>query len=198
MESHGPFGMSLSLRIFTKLMGVIAVHLRQRTISVFLYLDDWLIKDLIHNWFNISDKILPFSSSGSRFYSEPKEIGINSISEFHVYRHEISDSAKFNQGPNGMSTDSNFDYQINSVMQTSISTDFPFSFGQTQCCSDFVFLGRLHLRPLQNSSPRSSYLDQQHDSISFTVVNEHQSIHNRNIYRPPRSQHIPIYGRQSL
>ena len=44
-----PFGMSLSPWIFTKLMDIIAAHLRQCTISVFLYLDDWLIKDLIRN-----------------------------------------------------------------------------------------------------------------------------------------------------
>ena len=41
-----PFGMSLSPWIFTKLMEVIADHLGQPTFSLFLYLDDWLIKDL--------------------------------------------------------------------------------------------------------------------------------------------------------
>ena len=44
-----PFGMSLSPLIFSKLMDVIAAFLRQRAISVFPYLDDWLIKDLIRN-----------------------------------------------------------------------------------------------------------------------------------------------------
>ena len=32
--------------IFNKLMDVIAAHLRQRAISLFPYLDDWLIRDL--------------------------------------------------------------------------------------------------------------------------------------------------------
>ena len=46
----GPtFGMSLSPLIFSKLMDVIAAFLRQRAISVFPYLDDWLIKNLIRN-----------------------------------------------------------------------------------------------------------------------------------------------------
>ena len=45
-----PFGISPSLWIFTKLMDVIAAHLRQRAISLFPYLDDWLIRDLIRNW----------------------------------------------------------------------------------------------------------------------------------------------------
>ena len=44
-----PLGMSLSPLIFSKLMDIIAAFLRQRAISVFPYLDDWLIKDLIRN-----------------------------------------------------------------------------------------------------------------------------------------------------
>ena len=43
-----PFGMSLSLWIFTKLMNVIAAHL-PCAVSLFPCLDDWLIRDLIHN-----------------------------------------------------------------------------------------------------------------------------------------------------
>ena len=38
-----------SLWIFTKLMDVTAAHLRQHAISLFPYLDDWLIRDLICN-----------------------------------------------------------------------------------------------------------------------------------------------------
>ena len=44
------FGMALSPWIFTKLMAVIASHMHQRAIPVFLYLEDWLIRDLIRNW----------------------------------------------------------------------------------------------------------------------------------------------------
>ena len=44
-----PFGMSLSPWILTKLMYVIAAHFHQRAISLFPYLDDWLIRDLIRN-----------------------------------------------------------------------------------------------------------------------------------------------------
>ena len=44
-----PFGMSLSPWVFTKLMNVIATHLRLRAVSLFPYLDDWLIRDLIRN-----------------------------------------------------------------------------------------------------------------------------------------------------
>ena len=44
-----PFRMSLSPWIFTILMDVIAAHFHQHAISPFLYLDDWLTKDLIRN-----------------------------------------------------------------------------------------------------------------------------------------------------
>ena len=46
-----PFGMSLSPWICTKLMNVIATHLPLHAVSLFPYLDDWLIRDLIHNRF---------------------------------------------------------------------------------------------------------------------------------------------------
>ena len=87
----------------------------------------------------ISNKIIPSNYSDSRFYSKPKEIGINTCSEFHVHMHGFSDPAKLSQGPIGTSRDFNADYQIHSVMQTSIDTNFPFSFGQTQCSSKFCF-----------------------------------------------------------
>ena len=98
---------------------------------------------------NMSAKILPSNSSGSRFYSKSKEVGINTISELHVHRHGISDTAKFSQGSKGPSRDPNIDYQIHSVMLTSIGMNFPFFFGKLSAAADFVLLGRLHLRPLQ-------------------------------------------------
>ena len=47
-----PFGMSLSPWVFTKLMNVIAIHLRLCAVSLFPYLDDWLIRDLIRSPFS--------------------------------------------------------------------------------------------------------------------------------------------------
>ena len=62
-----PFGMSLSLLIFSKLMDVIAAFLRQRAISVFPYLDDWLIKNLDSQPSDYSDKDLHSNYSKPRF-----------------------------------------------------------------------------------------------------------------------------------
>ena len=66
------FGMSLSPWIFTKLMDVVASHLRQRSISVFLsrrLADKKSDSQLI----TVSDKMLPSCSSESGFYSKTKQ-----------------------------------------------------------------------------------------------------------------------------
>ena len=82
-----------------------------------------------------SDKILHSNYSKSRFSAKSQEIGSVSRSEIHLYRHGISDATKFSQDSNGSCTEPISDNQENSVIQTCIGTNFPFSFGQTQCCS---------------------------------------------------------------
>ena len=47
-------------------------------------------------------------------------------------------------------------------------------------------------------APRSSNHDQQHDMISFEMVDGHQSFRNRNSSPSPGTQCIPLYGCQSL
>ena len=86
---------------------------------------------------DLSDKILHTNYSKSRFPAKSKEIGSASLSEIHLYRHGISDAAKFSQGSNGSCTEPNYDNQKISVIQTCIGTNFPFSFGQIQYYSKF-------------------------------------------------------------
>ena len=152
-----------------------------------------------------SDKILHSNNAKSRFSSKSKEIGITTLSEFHFHRHGISDTAKFSQGPTGSSRDPNTDNQINSVMQTSIGTNFPFSFGQTQCSSGFC-------SPRQTSLMSPANVSSVWDLIFFlsiirswspiwfdlTMVDENQSLRNRNFCPPSRSQYIPLYGCHSF
>ena len=167
-------------------MDVIAAFLPQRAISVFPYLDDWLIKDLIRKPIDLSDKILHSNHPESRFSSKSKEIGTVSLSEIHVYRNAISDAGKFSQGSNGSCTEPNSDNQIYHIMQTSISTNFPFSFGQTQCYSRFCSPRQTSLTSPANvsvvcleisySSSKSSDYDQRYDLISLTTVDEHITI----------------------
>ena len=93
-------------------------------------------------------------------------------------------------------------------MQISIGSYFPVSFGQTQCSSRFRFPRQTTHTSSANvssvgletthSTSRSSHYDQWYYSVSFTMVDEYQSHHSGNFYPSSRSQHIPLYGRQSL
>ena len=234
-----PFGMSLNPWIFTKLMDIAPTSTCHISFSLPRRLAD---KKSDLQSITMSDKILPSNSSRSRFHS----IGINISSEFHVHRHGISDTAKLSQGPSRLSRGPNFDYQISSFLQSSIGTNFPFSFGQTQCssrlCSPWqtslitpfvlgsmsvglnilirhsfmdlwVWITALVPWPqllttsanvslvcleISHSSSWSSDYDQQYDSISFELVDGHQSLCTRNCYPSSSSQCIPIYGCQSL
>ena len=132
-----PFRMSSPL-IFSKLMNVIAAFLRQRAISVFPYLDDWLIKDLIRNQL----------ISQTKFCIQT----IQKLSEIHIHRNGISNSVKFSQDSNRSSREPSSDNQINSIMQTNIGTNFPFSFGPTQCKSRFCSPRQTSLRSPANVS----------------------------------------------
>ena len=88
-------------------------------------------------------------------------------------------------------------------MQSRIDTNFPFSFGQTQCSS------RSH-SPRQTSlttpvnvpiavwrprifAPQSSDNGQQGDTISFEMVDGHQSFRNRSSNPSTGTECIPIY-----
>jgi hypothetical protein len=42
-----PFGITVAPRVFTKLMVAVGGHLRSQQIHIFMYLDDWLVKNQI-------------------------------------------------------------------------------------------------------------------------------------------------------
>ena len=130
-----PFGMSLSPWIFTKLMDVIVAHLRQRAITLFPYLDNWLIRDLIRNRL-VSHTIYCLQTVQSLgVHSKSKEVRFDTIPEIHVYRDGISDTTEYSQGTSRPSRFSTADCQTVSFSDSSFGTNFSFSFGQTQCSS---------------------------------------------------------------
>ena len=205
-----PFGMSLSPLIFSKLMDVIAAFLRQRAISVFPYLDDWLIKNLIHNRL-IDAKICIQTIQSLGFLPNLKKSDLFpalSCSEIHLHRYGISDATKYGQGSSGSCTEPNSNNQENNVSKTCIGTNFPFSFGQTQCCSRPCSPGQTALTSSSDvpavsletsySSSRSPDLDKRHDSISLTMVDKPHSIRDRDFYPSSRPRILPLYGCQSL
>ena len=155
-----------------------------------------------------SDKILHSNYSKSKFSAKSQEIRSRSFSEIHLYRHGISDTSEFSQGSNGLCSEPISDNQEISVIQTCIGTNFPFPFGQTQCCSRLRYPRQTALTSPSDvsfvcletsySSSRSSYYDKQYDSISLTMVEKPQSVQNRDYYPSSRSQILPLYGCQSF
>ena len=159
----------------------------------------------------ISDNILPSNTctcTKSRFHSKSKEVRFYTNSEFYVSMHGISGTTKFSQGPSRPNQGPNSDYQNSSFLQSSIGTNFPFSFGQTHCSSRFCSPRQTSLATSANvsfvcletshSSSRSSGHEQQYDLILFELVDGHQSFRTRNFHSFSRSQCIPLYGCQSL
>ena len=203
-----PFGMSLSPLIFSKLMDVIAAFLRQRAISVFPYLDDWLIKNLIHNRLITQTKICIQTIQSLGFLPNLKKSDLFPAQKFTFIGMGISDATKFSQGSSGSCTEPNSNNQENNVSKTCIGTNFPFSFGQTQCCSRPCSPGQTALTSSSDvpavsletsySSSRSPDLDKRHDSISLTMVDKPHSIQDRDFNPSSRPQILPLYGCQSL
>ena len=89
----------------------------------------------------------------------------------------------------------NSNNQENNVSKTCIGTNFPFSFGQTQCCSRPCSPGQTALTSSSDvpavcletsySSSRSPDLDKRHDSISLTMVDKPHSIETGTSIHPP-------------
>ena len=66
------FGTYPKFVVFTKLMNVIAAHIRLHAVSLFPYLDNWLIRDLIRNWLIITQNTL-FKQYKSGFHTKSKK-----------------------------------------------------------------------------------------------------------------------------
>ena len=98
---------------------------------------------------NISHNLLPSNHTKSRFHTKSKEVRFDTSTEIHVYRHGISNTAKYSHGTSRLSRFSYFDYQDMSFSDSSFGKTFAFSFGQTQGSS------RLH-SPRQTSLTTSA------------------------------------------
>ena len=155
-----------------------------------------------------SDKLLHSNYPKPRFSAKSQEIRSLSCSEIHLHRYGISDATKFSQGSNGSCTEPNSKNQENNVSQTCIGTNFPFPFGQTQCCSRPCSPRQTALTSSSDvpavcletsySSSRSPDLDKWYDSISLTMVDKPHLIRDRDFYPSSRPRILPLYRCQSL
>ena len=204
-----PFGMSLSPLIFSKLMDVIAAFLRQRAISVFPYLDDWLIKNLIHNRLITQTKICIQTIQSLGFLPNLKKSDLFPAQKFTFIGMEFLTQQNLVRVPAGSCTEPNSNNQENNVSKNMYRHELSFLFwAKLSAAADLVLLGRLYLRPSSDvpavsletsySSSRSPDLDKRHDSISLTMVDKPHSIRDRDFNPSSRPQILPLYGCQSL
>ena len=189
-------------------MDVIAAFLRQRAISVFPYLDDWLIKNLIRNRLitQTSFCIQTFQSLG--FLPNLKKSDLFPAQKFTFIGMEFLMQQNLVRVP----TDrvQNLILTIKKIMSAKqvLARTFLSLLGKLSAAADLVLLGRLHLTSSSDvpavcletsySSSRSPNLDKQYDSISLTMVDKPHSIPDRDFYPSSRSQILPLYGCQSL
>ena len=154
-----------------------------------------------------SDKLLHSNYPKPRFSAKSQEVRSLSCLEIHLHRYGISDATKFSQGPSGSCTEPNSNSQENNVSQTCIGTNFPFPFGQTQCCSRPCPPRQTALTSSSDvpavcletsySSSRSPDLDKRYDSISLTMVDKPHAIRDRDFCPSSRPRILPLYGCQS-
>ena len=144
-----PFGMSLSSWIFTKLMDVIASYLHQRAISVFPYLDDWLIRDLIRYRLISHTKYCLQTVKSLGFIPNLKKSDLIPAQKFMFKGMEFLTQQNIVRVPQD---------RVNSILltiklflsQAQVTAEtFLSLLGKLSAAADFIFLGRLHLHPLQ-------------------------------------------------
>ena len=144
-----PFGMSLRPLIFSKLMDVIAAFLRQRAISVFPYLDDWLIKNLIHNRLITQTKICIQTIQSLGFLPNLKKSDLFPAQKFTFIGMEFLTQQNLVRVP--ADRVQNLILTIKKIMSAKhvSARTFLSLLGKLSAAADLVLLGRLHLRPLQ-------------------------------------------------
>ena len=185
-----PFRMSLSPWVFTKLMNVIATHLRLCAVSLFPYLDDWLIRDLIRNRLISHTKFTLQMVQNLDFIPNLKKSDLIPAQQFTFIGME-----KNSQSSSGLSKRSYSGHQNNLFPDSGFGTNFPFSFGQTHCSSRLNSSRQIACTTSANvpiigletsyTSSGSSSSDHQDDQISFKMVDELKLICSGNAHSPP-------------
>ena len=202
-----PFGMSLSPLFFPKLIDVIAVFLHQHAISVFPYLDDWLIKDLICNQLISQTKFCIQTIQSLGFLPNLKKLELFPSQKFMFIGMQFLTQQNLVRIP--MDRVQNLILTIKYIIscnQVSAQT-FLSLLGKLSATADFVLLGRLCLHSLQMCLLpvwRPHILPISHPISITDMIRSHlqwwinKTIQNKNSYPPSRSQIFPLHGCQSF
>ena len=135
--------------IFSKLMDVIAAFLRQRAISVFPYLDDWLIKDLIRNRLISQTRFCIQTIQSLGFLPNLKKSDLLLSQKFTFIGMAFLTQQNLVRVPKDRVQ--NLILTIKKFLSFKLvsARTFLSLLGKLSATADFVLLGRLHLRPLQ-------------------------------------------------
>ena len=191
-----PFGMSLSPWIFTKLMNVIATHLRLRAVS--LPIPRRLANKRSDSQSTyLSHKIHSSKGTKSGFYTKSKEVRFDTNTRIHLYRYGISNSVDRVKAL--ILTIKTILSQTQILARTSLSL-----LGKLSAAADlirqtaFTTSANVHIISLETSrsSLRSSGYDQQYDQSPFEMMDEYQSLRSRYAHSLSRPQDIHLYGCQ--
>ena len=144
-----PFGMSLSPLIFSKLMDVNAAFLRQRALSVFPYLDDWLIKNLIRNRLITQTRFCIQIIQSLGFLPNLKKSDLVPSQKFTFIGMEFLTQQNLVRVPRDRVQNLFLTIKKFPSFKHVSARTFLSLLGKLSAAADFVILGRLHLRPLQ-------------------------------------------------
>ena len=141
--------MSLSPYIFMQLMNVVAAHLRIRVVSLFPYLDDWLIRDLICNRLISHTKYTLQMVQNLGFIPNLNKSDLIPAQRFTFIGMEFLTQQEIVRVPADRVKDLILTIKIfHSQTQVSART-FLSLLGKLSAAADLIILGRLHSRPLQ-------------------------------------------------
>ena len=143
-----PFGMSLSPLIFSKLMDVVAVFLCQRAISVFPYIDDWLIKNLIRNRLITQTRFCIQIIQSLCFLPNLKKSDLFPSHKFTFIGNEFLSQQNLVRVPTDRTRNLFLTIKKFLSLKYVSARTFLSLLGKLSAAADFVILGRLHLRPL--------------------------------------------------
>ena len=144
-----PFGITVAPRVFTKLMAAVGGHLRSQQIHIFMYLDDWLVKNQIR-------ELLPHQLNQTIQLLVDLGLIIN-LDKCHLVPSQIITylGAVFNLNKGLVLPSENRFLAINQAIADIIynrqcpASHFLRLLGLMASCIDTVPYGRLHMRPIQ-------------------------------------------------
>ena len=141
--------MSLSPWIFKKLTNIIAAHLRLCAVSLFPYLDDWLIRDLLRNRLISHIKYTLQKVQNLGFIPYLKKSDLIPTQQFTFIGMEFLTQQKIVRVPADQVKA--LILTIKTILsQTQVSAQtFLSLLGKLSAAADLILLGRLHLWPLQ-------------------------------------------------